>query len=70
MDQRPYKKQLKTNGFVINKMVQLMRAVTNIDRGEKSREKSQPSQIQSSKWYLFNDHYKFEIMEINQFELN
>lgn len=40
MDQRPYKKQLKTNGFVINKMVQLMRAVTNIDEGEKKVERT------------------------------
>ena len=70
MDQQPYKKQLKTNGFVIKKMIQLMRAVTNIDEGEKSRENSHSSQIQSSKWYPFNDHYKFEITKINQFELN
>ena len=43
MDQQPYKKQLKTNGFVIKKMIQLMRAVTNIDEGEKSRENSHSS---------------------------
>lgn len=38
-----YKKQLKTNGFVITKMMQLTRTVPNRDEGEKSRENSQSS---------------------------